>query len=65
MCEMAKLFEDKKIMFCSATYHEGGKCYVVKKSSGKPMFELDRPVYSMVRGMAKTLITSGKNIFNI
>lgn len=56
---MAKLFEDKRIIFASSVYSEGGKLHVIKKTSGKPIFDKDRPVYSMIRGMSRTLITSG------
>jgi hypothetical protein len=59
MSQMAKLFEDKKIIFASSVFCENGKMKVAKKTSGKPIFDKDRPIYSMVRGMAKTIITSG------
>jgi hypothetical protein len=58
MSQMAKLFEDKKIIFASSVYCENGKLRVMKKTSGKPVFDKDRPVYSMIRGMSRTLITS-------
>jgi len=58
--QMAKLFEDKKIIFASSVYCEGGKLHVIKKSTGKPVFDKDRPIYSMIRGISRTLITSCK-----
>lgn len=57
---MAKLFQNKNIMFSSSCYCDGGKTYVIKKPSGVPIFEKNRVVYSLIRGMAETLITSGK-----
>ena len=62
MAQMVKLVEDKKVLFSSTVYCDGGKTYVIKKNSGKPIFDIDRPIYSMVRGMSKTLITSGNFI---
>jgi hypothetical protein len=64
MTQMAKLFEDKKIIFASSVLSENGKLRVIKKTSGKPIFDKDRPIYSMIRGMSKTIITSGKTLFN-
>jgi hypothetical protein len=60
MTQMAKFFEDKKIMFASSVVCENGKMKVIKKTSGKPVFDKDRPIYSMIRGMAATIITPGK-----
>lgn len=62
MGQMAKFFEGKKIMFASSVYCDNDKLKVILKKSGKPVFDKDRPIYSMIRGMSKTLITSGKNL---
>lgn len=59
MTQIAKLFEDKKVIFSSSVYCDNGKLKVIIKKSGKPVFDKDRPIYSMIRGMSKTLITSG------
>ena len=61
MTQIAKLFEDKRIIFASTVLSENGKLKVVKKTSGKPIFDKDRPIYSMIRGFSRTIITSGKN----
>lgn len=58
MVQMAKLFEGKKVMFSSSVYCEDGNFKAINKPSGKPIFEKDRFIYSMMRGMSKTLITS-------
>jgi hypothetical protein len=58
MSQMAKLFEDKRIIFASSVLCENGKMKVVKKTSGKPIFDKDRPIYSMIRGMSRTIITT-------
>lgn len=63
MTQIAKLFEDKKVIFASSVLLENGKLRVIKKTSGKPIFDKDRPVYSMIRGYAQTIITSGKKQF--
>ncbi len=63
MSQMAKLFEGKKILFASSVYCDNGKLKVIIKKSGKPIFDKDRPVYSMLRGLSKTLITSGNSAF--
>ena len=63
MTQMAKLFEDKKIIFACSVVCENGKMKVIKKTSGKPVFDKDRPIYSMIRGMASTIITTGTFCF--
>lgn len=65
MTQIAKLFEDKKVIFASSVYSDNGKLRVIIKKSGKPVFDKDRPIYSMIRGMSRTLITSGKTLFNL
>lgn len=56
---MAKLCENKKVLFSASVCTDNGKTYVIKKTSGQPVFDKDRPIYSMIRGIAKTLISSG------
>ena len=59
MSQVAKLFEDKKIIFASSVLLENGKMRIIKKTSGKPIFDKDRPLYSMIRGISRTIITTG------
>lgn len=60
MAQIAKLIEDKKIISSSSVYSDNGKLKVFIKKSGKPIFDKDRPIYSMIRAMSKTIITTGK-----
>lgn len=52
MMQIAKLFENKKAIFASSVYCDNGKLKAIIKKSGKPVFDKDRPIYSMIRGMS-------------
>lgn len=63
MIQIGNFFEGKKVMFASSVIYNDGRFKVINKPSGKPVLEKNMPIYSMMRGMSKTLITSCKNIY--